>query len=324
MVDARQYQVRPVAVEGAKACWLAEDKVKVQECVAQVKGRKWVKVDVLGSRQALSRKVINRHLVRIRAVFSWAVSEELISASVAHGLREVKGVQQGDRQVKESKSRPPAFWDDVVMVLPYCTRPVAVMLQVQWLTGMRSGEVRVMRTLDINRTDPQLWEYRPGSDAGPYGAHKNAWRGQDRVVALGPQCIKLLAPCLNENDPAAFLFQPRQAMAEVNALRRKQRKSPRWPSHVKAHEAKRKRKPRRAPGSCYSECTYPRAVARACAKAGVKFSPYALRHGRKMSIVRESGSDAARAVLGQKSIDATEHYGEIDQAHAREVMSRVG
>jgi integrase len=178
MIDARQYQVRPAGVEGAKARWLAEDRVKVQESMAQLQGKKWDKVEVLGLRQALSRKVINRHLVRIRAVFSWAVSEELIPATVAHGLREVKGVSQGDRRVKESEPRPPAFWDDVVKVVPHCTRPIAAMLQLQWLTRMRSGEVRVMRTLDIDQADPDCWIYTPRSDL-PHGRHKNAWRGQE-------------------------------------------------------------------------------------------------------------------------------------------------
>jgi hypothetical protein len=54
------------------------------------------------------------------------------------------------------------------------------------------------------------------------------------------------------------------------------------------------------------------------------FKPYDLRHGRKMDLARTVGSDGARAVLGQKSIDATEHYGEVDQAHARDVMRKLG
>jgi integrase len=324
MVEALQYLVKPVGVDGAKPRWLPEYRVKVQENVAQLKDGEWHRVEVLGSRQAFSRKVINRNLVRVRAVFSWAVSEELIPASVAHGLREVKGVQQGDRQVKESKPQSPAFWADVERVLPHCTRPVAAMLHLQWFTGMRSAEVRAMRTVDIDRTDPQVWEYRPGSDAGPYGAHKNAWRGQTRVVALGPACIEVLKPWINDKAPLEYLFQPRLAVAEVNARRRRDRKSPRWPSHVRTQEAKRSARPKRPPGACYSDSSYPQAVARACARAGVKFNPYALRHGRKMAVAREFGSDAARAVLGQKSIDATEHYGEIDQAHAREVMKKLG
>lgn len=268
MIDARQYQIRPAGIEGAKGRWLTEDKVKIPESMAQIKGKKWLKVEVLDSRQTLSRKVINRHLVHIRAVFSWAVSEELIPAAVAHGLHEVKGIQQGDRQVKESKPRPPAFWNDVVKVLPYCTRPVAVMLQLQWLTGMRSGEVRVVRTLDIDRTDPTFWFYRPGSDAGPFGQHKNAWRGQIRVIPLGPQCIELLRPWLREDDPSAYLFSPQQAVEERNALRRSGRQTPWAPSQL---ARKRKQKPKRPPRACYTDTSYPQAVAKACRRAGLKF-----------------------------------------------------
>jgi integrase len=70
--------------------------------------------------------------------------------------------------------------------------------------------------------------------------------------------------------------------------------------------------------------SYPQAVQRACKKAGVSFHPYMLRHGRKMVIEREAGSDAARAVLGQKSIDSTTHYGSLDVETARAVMERMG
>jgi integrase len=195
------------------------------------------------------------------------------------------------------------------------------MLEIQWLTGMRSGEVRIMRTLDIDRTDPRCWCYRPGSDDGPHGAHKNAWRGQDRAVPLGPRCIEVLTPWLRPEDPAAFLFQPRAATEERNARRRAQRKTPRTPSQL---ARKRKKNPRRVPGDCYSDESYPRAVARACAKAGVRFHPYMLRHGRKMAIERQEGSEAARCVLGQKSIQSTQHYGKIDLGRAQDVMARLG
>jgi integrase len=320
MVEAKEFQVRPVG-EGAAPRWLGENKVNLKEKLAQLKGKKWGKVEVLDSRQSLSRRVINRHLVRIRAVFGWAVSEEMIPAAVAHGLREVKGVQQGDRQVKESKPRPPAFWDDVVKVVPFCPPPVTVMLQLQWLTGMRSGEVRIMRTMDLDRADLDCWIYRPGSEL-PHGRHKNAWRGQDRTVQLGPQCIELLMPWLRLDDPGAYLFSPARWMAQREQERAAQRKTKRQPSQTLGK--RKKANPKRKPRDCYSKITYPQAVKRACVRAGVKFQPYALRHGRKMDLARTVGSDAARAVLGQKSIDSTEHYGEIDQAHARNVMKKLG
>jgi integrase len=93
---------------------------------------------------------------------------------------------------------------------------------------------------------------------------------------------------------------------------------------VRTRPRKRKLKPKRPPGDCYTDTSYPQSVAKACARAGVKFNPYALRHGRKMDVARVAGSDAARAVLGQKSIDATEHYDEIDVAHASQVMRKMG
>jgi len=320
MVEALEYEVRPIDGD-APPRWLGEDKVDLKQSLAQLKKKKWVQVEVLRSRQALSRNVINRHLVRIRAVFGWAVSEEMIPAAVSHGLREVKGIQQGNRQVKESKPRPPAFWDDVVKVAPFCTAPVAVMLQIQWFTGMRSGEVRIMRTMDLDRTDPECWIYRPGSDL-PHGRHKNAWRGQDRAVQLGPQCLKLLTPWLQVDDPGAYIFSPARWLAQRRQERVANRKTKRQPSQ--ALGKRRKANPKRKPNECYSKVSYPQAVKRACDKAGIKFQPYGLRHGRKMDLARTVGSDAARAVLGQKSIDSTEHYGEIDIAHARQVMKKLG
>jgi integrase len=271
--------------------------------------------------QGWCRTVINRRLTRIKTMFSWAVSEELVPPSISHGLREVKGFRKGEKCVRESDPVQPAFADDMLVALPYCARPVAAMLELQWLTGMRSGEVRVMRTLDIDQSNPACWLYRPGSDEGPHGKHKNAWRGQDRVVPLGPRCIEVLKPFLRLDDPAAYLFQPRQATEERNARRREMRKTPRTPSQL---ARKRKKHPKRAPGMCYTEESYPRAVARACEKAGVRFHPYMLRHGRKMDIERVEGAEAARCVLGQKTIQSTQHYGKIDVGRAAAVMAKLG
>jgi integrase len=267
------------------------------------------------------RGVINRRLTRIRTMFSWAVSEELVPPSIAHGLREVKGFRKGEKSVRESEPVQPAFAEDMLAALPHCPRPVAAMMELQWLTGMRSGEVRVMRTLDIDQANPDCWLYRPGSDQGQHGRHKNAWRGQDRVVPLGPKCIEILKPWLRPDDPTAYLFQPRQATEEANEKRRAQRKTPRQPSQL---ARKRKKNPQRAPGDCYTEESYPRAVARACTRAGVRFHPYALRHGRKMVIEREEGAEAARCVLGQKTIQSTQHYGKLDVGRAVEVQKRIG
>jgi integrase len=269
----------------------------------------------------LCRGVINRRITRLKTMFGWGVAEELVPPSVAHALREVRGLRLGEMGSRESAPVMPAFEEELLKALPFCPGPVAAMLELQWLTGMRSGEVRVMRTMDLDRTDAAAWTYRPGSDAGPCGKHKNAWRGQERVVPLGPRCIAILTPFLRPEDSAPYLFRPQAATDERNARRRAQGRVVR---SAKMLLRKRKRAPKRAPQECYSATSYPRAVARACERAGVRFHPYMLRHGRKMVIEREEGSDAARAVLGQKSIQSTQHYGRLDQVKAGEVMKRLG
>jgi integrase len=87
---------------------------------------------------------------------------------------------------------------------------------------------------------------------------------------------------------------------------------------------KRKANPRRPPGSCYKPTSYAHAVARACEKAGVKFTPYSLRHGRKMDIEHVLDLEAARAVLGQRSVQSTQHYGRLDLRAATEAMEKLG
>src|SRR5262249_45212541 len=151
---------------------------------------------------------------------------------ISHGLREVKGFRKGEKCVRESEPVQPAFAEDMLAALPHCPRPVAAMVELQWLTGMRSGEVRIMRTLDIDQSNPDWWLSRPGRDEGPHGRHKNAWRGQDRVVPLGPRCIEILTPWLRPDVPSAYLFQPKQATEDRNSLRRALRQTPRTPSQL--------------------------------------------------------------------------------------------
>ncbi len=267
------------------------------------------------------RSHINHQINRIRRMFRWAVSEELVPASIYEALRCVQGLAKGRCGVRESKARMPAFWEDIQAIKPHCPRQVAAMLELQFLGAMRSCEIRLMRTIDIDRSRTDYWLYRPGSDQGEHGKHKNAWRGQDRVIALGPQAIAILLPWLRLDEPTAYIFRPGQAVEERNATRRASRRTPMTPSQA---ARTRKKNPRRKPGLFYSANSYAQAVDRACKKARIKFAPYALRHGRKMIIERADSAEAARVVLGQKTIESTQHYGRLDLDRAVQVMAKLG
>lgn len=100
----------------------------------------------------ICRRQINSRINRIRRVFKWAASEELIPPSVIEGLRTVAGLRKGRTNARESKPVKPVAREHVESVLRYVSPQVAAMIQLQMLTGMRACEVTIMRPGDIDRT----------------------------------------------------------------------------------------------------------------------------------------------------------------------------
>ena len=88
----------------------------------------------------------------------------------------------------------------VEATLPKLPAPVAAMVRLQLLTGMRAGEVMVMRGMDLNTSGP-TWVYTPHR-------HKNQYRGLERVIYLGPQAQEAIKPFLR-SKVEAYLFSPR-------------------------------------------------------------------------------------------------------------------
>ncbi len=129
--------------------------------------------------QGLCRKLINSRINRIRRFFKWAVSEELIPAAVFEGLRTVDGLRFGRTTAKESPPIRPVEDAVVEATIKHTSPQVAAMIRLQRLTGMRPGEVVLMRGADIDRGG-EIWIYEPLE-------HKNRWWGHQRQIPFGPQ-----------------------------------------------------------------------------------------------------------------------------------------
>src|SRR5262249_9585446 len=121
----------------------------------------------------------------------------------------------------------------------------------------------------------RVWSYRPGSDAGPHGKHKTAYRGQARVILIGPRAQEVLRPWLRLNLQE-YLFQPREVMEQYRAELRRNRKTPMTPSQA---ERRPKKHARRAPGERYRVTSYDHAVMDACDAAFPPPAPLARREG---------------------------------------------
>jgi integrase len=223
-----------------------------------------------------SRKLINQQCGRIKRMFKFLVSEELCSPTVFEGLRAVAGLQQGRTEARETEPVTPVTQDQIDAVLPRVTPTVAAMIQFQLLTGCRPGEVCSLRLSEIDRTS-EIWVFSPSR-------HKLSWRGKRRTILIGPKAQELLKPYLENRDPEAFVFSPREAKDAFQQSRASKRKSKRQPSQLKR---KRKARPRRQPGDRYTTHSYGQAIEKACKKAGVPrpVQKRCLRHSGRAAIL---------------------------------------
>jgi integrase len=305
-------------------------------------------------REGHCRGRINRDISRVRRLFRWAASKKLLPLSVHESLATVEGLRAGRSAARETAPVRPVAEQVVEATLPHMRPQVAAMVRLQLLTGMRPGEVVVMRGMDLEMTS-KVWSYRPGSDAGPHGKHKTAHRGQGRVIVIGPRAQEVLRPWLRLNLQE-YLFQPREAIEQYRAVLRQKRKTPLTPSQA---QRRPKKQPKRSPGDRYRVSSYDHAVTDACdaafppppplargegetkkawlARIGPEgwaevkrwrkahsWHPNQLRHAKATELRREFGLDTARAVLGHRSPQVTECYAELDKVKAAQAMEQLG
>ena len=174
-----------------------------------------------------------------------------------------------------------------------------------------------MRAKNINMDGP-IWVFSPEQ-------HKVLHYGRTREISLGPKAQEIVKGFLKAN-PQAFLFSPMEAREELDARKRESRKTPRWPSHMRAQERKRRRsKGGRKPGAHYTTISYGRCVRRACEVVGIEpWTPGRLRHSCATRLRREVGLEAARVALGHASALPTLIYAEADQEQVRGIMAKFG
>jgi integrase len=262
----------------------------------------------------LTRKVINARVGRVKRLFRWAARQELIPPGVYHGLLAVEGLQRGRSAAREAGPVTTVPEAQVRATLPFLPQPVRAMVQVQELAGMRPQDIRNIRTCDLDRTR-DVWVYTPWT-------HKTEHHGHVRQVAIGPHAQEILRPFLRPDAAAAFVFSPREAVAQIRAERATRRKTRRTPSE---QQRARKVNPKRRPSEHYTKTAYETAVARACRRAGVpRWCPNQLRHNCATRVRRLYGLDAAAAVLGHRLGSVTEIYAEADLQKAIRVMREIG
>jgi integrase len=289
-----------------------------------------------GAQAPVSRGVVNQRIGRVKRAFRWAAENEIVPPAVYQGLVAVRGLERGRTTARETEPVRPVSAAVVADTLPFLNRQVAAMVRVQLLTGARPGEVCSMRACDIDMAGI-VWLYRPAQ-------HKTRHKGKERIVAIGPQAQEVIKPFLRP-DTQAPLFSAREAMEELRAQKRRNRKSKVQPSQ----QYRRVSKPRKAPGESYTPSSYAHAItkgidaasrARACepckrlkvtdrceackAAAVPHWHPHQLRDNHATEVRRQFGLEAAQVALGHAQASVTEVYAERDLALATRVAAAIG
>ncbi|MCA9172442.1 MAG: site-specific integrase, partial [Planctomycetales bacterium] len=264
--------------------------------------------------EGLSRNVVNHRVNRIKRMMRWAVSEEIVPATVVHALSTVQGLQRGRTKAHETEPVMPV--DDVTLetTLAKMSRVLQGLVQFQRLTGGRPGEACIVRPRDIDRTG-EVWIYRPES-------HKTEHHGRARQIAIGPRAQAVLRPFMLRHEDE-YCFSPRDAAQECRDEATSNRKTPM--SCGNRVGTNRKPKPTRQPGEHYTRASLINAIYRACDRANVpRWSPNRLRHAAATEIRHKFGLEASQVVLGHSAADVTQIYAERDMQLAAKVAREVG
>ena len=254
------------------------------------------------------RVTVNRISKTIRRAFKWAASEELAPATIWHALQAVPPIQKGRSEAPELAPVEEVPESVVQATLPFVSPVVAGMIMLQRWTGMRPGEVVIVRPCDIDRSG-EVWLYQPTH-------FKTDWRvGAERVVAIGPEGQRVLMPFL-QRPAETFCFSPQESELWRAGVRRKHRRSPLTPSQTARRPCPNgKRRPRLH----YDSCSYRRAIQRGVQganrsrrQAGLpllpNWSPNQLRHLRAGELEESLGIEASAAVLGHSKVETTAIY----------------
>ena len=245
----------------------------------------------------MTRQGINKVVSKIKQIFTWGVSQEIIKPEQLTALRTLPPLLEGHTSAPEATQKPPVDDDVIRRTLPHLCDQAKAMVSLQRLSGMRPGEVckLVMEHLDTSRDDYWIYSMR---------LHKTAHHGKRRVIILGQAAIQILKPWIrNDGLP---LFSPLERM---NALRQSQR--------IDLTRNRRKLQPRKVPGTRYTTQSYGKAIKAVCEKNNIPtWSPNQLRKANATEVLERFDVSHASAMLGNSPKILQECYAKEDRTKA--------
>ena len=137
-----------------------------------------------------SRTYCNMNLSRLKRVFKWAVSREMVPPAVLTGLQTVEGLRKGETDAREPEARRPVDPAVYAATLERLSPRNCDVLDLLMLTGARPAELLGLTTRDLDRSGA-VW-------LATLGDHKTAHLGKVRTLCFGPKGQAILEKYLDD------------------------------------------------------------------------------------------------------------------------------
>ena len=175
------------------------------------------------------RSFINKSVGRIRSVFRWAVANELIEPAVLQKLESVPPLLAGRTEATDHAPRRPVSDVHIEAVRKRVQEEVRDLIDLQLLTGARSGELLKLTSDMIDRTG-DVW-------TAQLIDHKSAHRGKERVLVFGPKAKLILAKYIKLAPGLPLFTRRRDSYGRAVTIACDAAKITRWTPHWLRHNA---------------------------------------------------------------------------------------
>jgi len=270
---------------------------------------------------------------RIRHFVAWCVEEELASYQTGWLVSQLKPMKAGDFGTRKPSVKRPVEVDDFLAVLPHLPASIADFARVQFLCGMRPGEVLRMKgrhalgDLEHEGGDAPVWLHSEEHDVWLYrfDAHKMRWKHDAPLwKAVPAAALEILERHLEREDEltdgTGWLLRPSIVKAERDASRPPRKTKPTLRNRLQRARVERaavEYEPeadvyhhnKQHPSAGYSQAIR-LAVRRAIAAGELQssWSPNQLRHGVATFLAQVDGLQSAQTYLGHSDSKTTRTY----------------
>ncbi|MFM9965478.1 MAG: tyrosine-type recombinase/integrase [Planctomycetaceae bacterium] len=235
----------------------------------------------------LARNTINSNIGKLRRMFRFAVANEMIDVSVLQRLETVSPLLAGRSEARETTPRHALDQADIDAVKKHVRPLVRDLIDLQLLTGSRSGELLMLTTSMIDRTGA-VWSAKLAD-------HKCQHKGKSRTLHFGPKSQLVLSKYLSA-DPDKPLFAMTRC-AYCRAITRGCEKAFEMPENLKTISKKL---------SASKQSEHRRLAAEW--RAEHCWSPHWLRHSAGTRIREQLGIENVQSLLGHSTAEMSRHY----------------